>query len=184
MAHKRRSAPEICEPGEEWRPIPSYPGYFASSLGRIRGPQRSIIKPSIAHNGYLRMTVYLDGKQHYRAVSCLVCEAFNGPRPTPEHQAAHWDGRITNNAPGNLRWATPKENQEDRKRHGTRLFGEIHAMAKITDLQAEEIREAYRLNRVKSRVRMGLRKELAERFGLNPQTVQNIGNGRERTVTE
>ncbi len=114
---------------EEWHDIPSLPGYQASTLGRIRSAVRPLrdalgrryILPSklralsVAPNGYLRFNAR--GRQ--RTVHRAVLEAFVGPCPTPNHQAAHWDGDKTNCQLDNLRWATRAENAADKIRHGT-----------------------------------------------------------------
>ena len=54
-------------------------------------------------------------------VSRIVCEAVNGPPPTPQHEVAHNCGRghLGCCNPQHLRWATRAENQADRRIHGT-----------------------------------------------------------------
>jgi hypothetical protein len=78
-----------------------------------------------------------------RTVHQLVLEAFVGPKPSPKHQGAHWDGDLENNFVSNLRWATAKENIADKVRHGrvTRTSGEIDGMSKLTNDQVRKIRE-------------------------------------------
>ncbi len=75
-------------------------------------------------------------------VHALVCRAFNGPPPTPLHEVAHWDNNRANNVPSNLRWATKKENEADRIRHGTRLVGSALPWAVMTE---EDVRGILRL---------------------------------------
>ena len=41
-------------------------------------------------------------------VKDVVCEAFHGPRPTPEHRAQHLDRNPRNNQADNLRWNLPR----------------------------------------------------------------------------
>lgn len=128
---------------EEWRSIPSWPRYEASSFGRIRRAVPGynthagrILRPCRARGGYL--VVRLGGRTC--GVHRLVCEAFHGAAPTPRHQAAHDDGTRAHNVPANLRWATPKENIADRRRHGTLPIGENSYAARLTDLQVQLIR--------------------------------------------
>lgn len=117
---------------EIWRPIPGREGgYEVSSLGRVRsvdrtitrmtkrGPVRARLKgrvlaTSMANSGYL---VAMIGRAR-PYIHDLVLQAFIGQRPAG-HQAAHWDGDRRNNTPGNLRWATPSQNNLDKARHGT-----------------------------------------------------------------
>src|SRR5690606_21072092 len=115
---------------EEWKEIEGFPEYEVSSLGRVRSfwkrgckPQITdsprVLKPVDNGKGYLQVGLYLGGKVYKQLIHRLVCEAFHGEPPTPEHEVAHWDGDRSNNAVGNLRWATPAENMSDKKRHGT-----------------------------------------------------------------
>jgi len=128
---------------EEWRTIPSWPRYEASSLGRIRRAVDGyntkagrILRPSRMNGGYL--AVRLGGRTC--GIHRLVCEAFHGPAPSPRHQAAHNDGSRNNNVSPNVRWATPKENIADRRRHGTLPMGENSYAARLSDLQVQLIR--------------------------------------------
>jgi HNH endonuclease/NUMOD4 motif len=130
---------------EEWRIIPSFPDYEASSLGRVRrrtSMQSALgkfhthsgkILKAIVNNktGYWRLTpIGPDGRRRDVNVHRLICEAFHGPCP-PGMQCAHNDGSRTNNASDNLRWTTPSENQFDRIDHGTALAGTQIANSKL-----------------------------------------------------
>jgi NUMOD4 motif-containing protein/HNH endonuclease len=117
---------------EVWRPIPGYVGaYDVSNLGRVRSVDRVItrmtkrgpvparlrgrvLRTNRTRGGYL--TVTLGGRTVY--VHALVLSTFVGPRPAGK-QAAHWDGDRSNNRLGNLRWASPSENNLEKARHGT-----------------------------------------------------------------
>jgi transposase-like protein len=61
----------------------------------------------------------------------LVLAALLRPRPAG-YQAAHGDGNKLNNTAANLRWATPKENNADKLRHGTALLGTKNPMGRKT----------------------------------------------------
>jgi HNH endonuclease len=123
--------------GEEWRPT-RFDGYWISSLGRVRGRNKTILKPYITVAGY---AVVHCGKGNPRGVHALVCEAWHGPPPVPGMHAAHYSGNQLDNSPKNLRWATPLQNVgHDRLRHGTVPRGENHANAKLTQEKARAIR--------------------------------------------
>lgn len=95
----------------EWRDIPSFPGYQASSLGQIR---EYIQTPSVSAPGRIlniwrhtakdRDYVYVrdpHGDSKARPVHKLVAEAFHGPCP-PGFHVHHADGDRQNNWPSNL----------------------------------------------------------------------------------
>lgn len=106
---------------EEWRSVGSYPGYEASSTGRIRALRSGVlvIVPSrLMANGYRYVSIRQNGRRKTTTVHSLVTEAFHGPRPDGM-QVRHLDGTRTNNAPENLRWGTASENAYDSVRHGT-----------------------------------------------------------------
>lgn len=122
----------------EWRTVPSLPWLQASSDGKIRriirgqnGHALRELRGSISTAGY-RVTCTRSGNtlKHNIGFHVLVCEAFHGPRPSSEHEVAHWDGNPTNNRADNLRWATARENAADRARHGTQS-GSNHPAAKL-----------------------------------------------------
>ena len=73
------------------------------------------------------------GARNPKFVHALVLLAFVGPAPTTRHVGAHGDGIRHNNVLGNLRWATPQENEADKRRHGTAPLGMKHGRSKLSD---------------------------------------------------
>lgn len=113
--------------GEEWRPVPSFPNYLASSFGRVKhaSPGRGPIKHAVAPNGYRFVTVIdPDGRKRQPKVHTMVTEAFFGPRPVGI-ETNHIDFDKANNAPANLEYVTHLENI----RHSVRA-GRINANRK------------------------------------------------------
>jgi hypothetical protein len=113
---------------EAWRPIPGYPGYDASSLGRVRSRRqcrtgklmRVCVNPQ---SGYFQVGLRDDGgTQRHRPVHYFVTRAFFGPRPEGMI-VRHLDGTRTNNHLSNLMYGTYAENSADRLRHGTMPIG-------------------------------------------------------------
>ena len=138
----------------EWRVVPSYPWLEASYDGRIRRCIATLNKQMFIgrqfkgaknSSGYPAITTS-QGKivKSNLCVHVLVCEAFHGPRPTPLHEVAHYDGVRDHNAANNLRWVTQKENAADRTRHGRRLKRRNH-LAKLSEDEVIEIRYLKRL---------------------------------------
>lgn len=120
-------------PHEEWRPVLGYEGaYEVSSMGRVRSVDRLINhnyggkrkKPGRVlrlrknGNGYMRITLYVDGKERSHVVHRLVCEAFIGKRPDGK-EVNHINGVRDDNRAENLEWVTKSEN----KKHSIRVLG-------------------------------------------------------------
>lgn len=116
---------------ENWKQIPSEPGYEVSDLGRVRsvdrvvqakkGPRRcpgKELKPGLSSNGYLTVAC---GFRNSRLVHELLLEAFFGPRPFGMI-GFHRDDVRTDNTKDNLKWATPSSNNKNITRLGGRRF--------------------------------------------------------------
>lgn len=160
--------PPPSEPGEEWRSVPSYPGYYASTLGRVRS-EHTVLKSHPRKFGHLYVAPSVSGRQKPEGVHRMVCEAFHGPCP-PEQECRHLDGKPSNNLPGNLAWGTKIENQGDRALHGTGNAGERNGRAKLTDAQKEEIR---------CRISAGEKHRIvAAEFGIHTGHIPNIIHAR------
>lgn len=131
----------------EWRDIPGYQGYQASSMGGIRSVDRIVfrgdkpwhikgktLKPKRNHDGYMRLNV--GGK--LRFAHQLVLLAFVGESPDG-YQCCHNNGIPDDNRLENLRWDSPKANVSDRKTHGTYQYGARNPNAKLSEYQAAYI---------------------------------------------
>src|SRR5689334_19530796 len=93
---------------EHWKRISEFPTYYASSLGRIRGPLK-IRKAHINRCGYPQVHLSVNGKDAVRTVHSLVAVTFLGPLPKGK-KVNHKNGKKTDNRVENLEHMTPKEN--------------------------------------------------------------------------
>ena len=133
---------------EIWKDVIGFEGlYQVSNLGNVRSmPRKGVGKNHLcksAHTGqggYGRMVLIKDGKRHYKMVHAMVLESFLCLRPVGA-LARHLDGDRTNNSLTNLAWGTAKENQADRKVHGTASIGESHGQSILTDASVILMRE-------------------------------------------
>lgn len=122
---------------EEWRDAPGFPAYAVSNLGRIKrvapdGYGRMLgraMSQTTTKAGYRLCGLSHEGGRRTILVHRLVCSAFHGPPPSNKHQAAHNDGDRSNNRCDNLRWATPSQNEMDKRDHGTVREGAKHHSA-------------------------------------------------------
>lgn len=111
---------------EKWKFIAGTNEYAVSSIGRVMSfkPRKrgKILKYWTDKDGYnhVHLNIRSSGKRY--SIHQLVAKSFLGERPSTRHQVAHNDGNSSNNFYRNLRWATSKENQGDRLRHGTAMI--------------------------------------------------------------
>jgi hypothetical protein len=100
---------------EEWREIPGFPGYEASSEGRIKSTygaelcQNILIRGKKGPSTYLAVAITLNEKRTKLKVHKAVALAFLGPRPEGL-QVIHLDEDPTNNRSANLKYGTQSEN--------------------------------------------------------------------------
>lgn len=119
--------------------IPGFPKYKITRGGEvwsIRGKKFLIQK--VTMYGYREITLCKHGKKHSKKVHRLVLETFIGPCPKGM-QACHNNGVKQDNRLENLRWDTGKNNELDKVRHGTALFGEKRHNAKLTEQDVKMI---------------------------------------------
>ena len=111
---------------EVWKDIAGYEGvYKVSDKGNVRSVDRVdfrgrkrdgiTLKPRYDKDGYLRVTLYKNGKGKNKSVHRLVLETFV-PNLNNYPDANHRDEDKTNNELSNLEWCTRKQNVN----HGTR----------------------------------------------------------------
>lgn len=119
--------------------IPNYRGYFITRDGTVISTRRKnpIVMSQARNRSYLMVGLVDDaqGRQVMHYVHELILTTYVGPRPTPDHQCRHLNGKHHDNRLDNLAWGTPKENGQDRVRHGTQrnAYGESNAVAKLTE---------------------------------------------------
>lgn len=92
---------------------------------------------------------------------------------------AHNDGSRTNNHYKNLRWATPKENQADRRVHGTHLAGSNVPTSKLTEAQVAAIAADYQAQGIRYRGGKITMQNLADQYGVSLAQISRIVNGKQ-----
>lgn len=114
---------------EIWKDIPDFPGYQASTLGRVRSHNKvtssarfahrewkdRILKPKVSRKDKCsRLSLWKDGKCHDVLVHRIVADTFLGKMSDTKMTVNHKDGNRQNNCVENLEWMT----REDNIRHG------------------------------------------------------------------
>ena len=103
---------------EIWKNIDGFNGKFqVSSWGRIRNAETgNILKPYKNKKGYLKASLFYNGKCIKKRINRLVAIAFiENPCNLP--QVNHIDGNKENNSISNLEWVTDETN----RKHATKL---------------------------------------------------------------
>lgn len=122
----------------------------------------------VLSSGYRQFKlVDINGERRSYRANRLILEAFKGRAPTSEHQAAHENGVRLDNRVDNLNWKTWQENEEDKDRHGTILFGDSHPRAKISFSVADAMRSKYS-------GRHGDMRRLSREFGVSIDIVSRV----------
>ena len=165
---------------EVWKPVVGYEDrYHVSNLGRIKAlscrldtwfgtrarPER-IMKTRPDKAGYMKVCLQLNNAQKHTNVHVVVLKAFVG-EPMPGQEARHLNGVRSDCRLSNLAWGNRKENMQDQYLHGTRVAGEKHPRAKLTN----EL-----VSYIKTSPLLGV--ELAKELGLGNSTISRVRRGR------
>lgn len=166
-------------PGEEWRAVEGYEGYYeVSNQGRVRGLPREIMVKGRPHrlpgrervvhlrkDGYPQVVLTRDNKKRPFKVHVLVAAAFIGPRPEG-YDVNHRNADRADNRAGNLEYVTRSENNLHAMKLGRMsipgLKGEQHPHAKLT---ADSVRYIRAMKGVKTN------RELAAEFGVSQAVI-------------
>lgn len=164
-------------PDEVWYPIPGFPGYELSSDWRVRSFRKDgriqdswhLIRTCRLKNGYLKLTLQKDRRQHTVYLHHVISEIAFGPRQAGI-SVLHRDDDKLNNFPSNLGYGTQKVNVRDGYRNGRSPLGEARSVAKLNDEQVRDIR----LSAAKGESQ----RSIAARLGVCQQLVSGIVRGR------
>ncbi len=177
--------------GEEiWVDLREYKGdYQLSNFGRVRSKEKTYLQKNRFGTYSLRtypsriLSQFMTGGRNHNYCSIgltrldgkvlraayihrLVLETFVGPCP-PGMQCRHLDGNSQNNRLDNLCWGTPKEDAEDKRRHGTLLVGSKNHASKLSYEIAEEMRRLYATGDYKQ-------SDIASMFGVTQSAVSAV----------
>lgn len=172
---------------ENWKELKGHREiYEISDLGNVRTKTRNgargkivlghSLSQHINSTGYFRVSLNLDGRSKsyftHRLVAMLFVQKVEG-----KDCVNHIDGNKLNNRFDNLEWVTPSENQQHAFRtelkKPTLHYGEDSWFHKLTKEDVKYIRAAH-----KPWDKVFGSKPLAERFGVNQQTITDVVHGR------
>ena len=98
--------------------IKGYENYTIDRDGKIWSKKSDrFLKPIVANKGYLMVGLYKNGKKKTFGIYHLLALAFI-PNPENKLEVDHIDRNPSNNSLSNLKWATRKEQLENRGAYG------------------------------------------------------------------
>ena len=154
----------------EFRAIPGFDGYEASSDGHIwsnKYREKRRLSPGTKRNGYKHVNLSMGNKAKCYYVHRLVLLAFVGPPANSGMQACHGpDPDKGNNALCNLRWGTPLENTREKAAQGKQPYGAAAGGAKLTEEIVRKIRKMSKDGKHQ--------KDIAALYGIQQSTVSKI----------
>lgn len=90
---------------ERWKPIPRFPGYSVSDMGRIRNDNSDrILVQNENQSGLVFVGLMHEGRQKHRSVPKLVATSFVPHKFGPFDTPINLDGDRWNNRATNLVW--------------------------------------------------------------------------------
>jgi hypothetical protein len=129
---------------EEWKSInKEYEISNFGNLKRTKNGTTKLIKPEKLKKGYLRVSMYENGKRNRYLVHRLVAE-YLIPNPLNKKQVDHINNNTSDNRVENLRWVTPKENVQHSIEQGRFVTDKkIKALKgiKLTEERMNELRK-------------------------------------------
>jgi hypothetical protein len=147
---------------EDWRPVPSFPDYHVSNLGRVRSP-RKILRTCPRANGYLVVNL---GRKNHRRVHRIVMEAFHGPSLL---HVNHKNFDRQDNRLCNLEYTTQADNNRHMIYSGRRDAAYARSR-KVPDSEVATIRASKEPH-----------SELAARYGVSQSLISMIQRGLRRS---
>jgi hypothetical protein len=162
-------------PGEEWRAVVGYEGYYAvSNLGRLRRVASfpahytgQLVSGQDNGTGYLHVCLGRDGAKRYRYLHRLVAEAFIGPCPSGM-EVNHKDLNRQNCRLDNLEYLTKAQNVRHSVASQAEKWQQTGAVraGKSRKLTAGDVRTI--------RASTEAAVVLAKRFSVDPSTIRQI----------
>lgn len=135
------------------------------------------LKTRLDKDGYVIVTIYLDGKRYDKKMHRLVAEAFI-PNPKNKPEVNHKNGIKTKNSKRNLEWVTTFENLYHAWDTGLSSFdnreGENNAYSKHTNQTIRKVCKALESNKLTI-------KEISEKYGVSRATIEQILLGNQWT---
>ena len=165
---------------EIWKDVDGFPGYRVSNKGRVSGPRKSELKLVDGGQGYLKVTLSIEGRHVDKRVNRLVAQAFI-PNPNNHPLVMHLDNDRANNDVRNLAWGTHAENNHYCSvcgRHGDGLNDEVRERAYASRRSPVIAINCFTGEEIHFRSQHDAAREL----GVSQQHIWGVLNGHRRTT--
>lgn len=171
---------------EEWKDIEDYPNYQVSTFGNIKSKERytkqrngmslrkeRLLIPQKDHKGYLYVRLYNENGWKYFKVHILVAKTFI-PNFFNKPTVDHIDRNKENNNVDNLRWASYKEQQNNKDK--TKIIENMKILGKKPHKTRAEKVKQYDLenNFIKE---WSSSREASETLNISETAISNCVNG-------
>lgn len=147
---------------EIFKPIPGFPGYEVSNMGRVKsykGRSPRVLKLSTNEWGYRCISLFGDGKVMRKLVHRLVMLTFVGPCPEGM-EVCHGSGGPGDERLDNLRYDT----------HSANVLEASVKIRTLTDGQAREIRQRHTVGNISPR-------QLSEEYNVSKSMIREVLRG-------
>ena len=164
---------------EKLYPIPGFSKYCITKSGCVYSTHRKKLckRKTYIKVGYRAIDLYEKGREYKTYIHTLLLRTFKGNADRRKYCCRHLDGNRLNNDLNNIVWGTYKENQLDRRRHGTCNGGERHPNAKLTYDNVLEIKRLASIKKRKAGQAGSDYNQIAKNFNISPSTVGGIVRG-------
>lgn len=148
------------------------PNYIILSDGGIYNEKTGrYLSGSLNDNGYMRVTLHVDGKKINRYVHRLIAEAYL-PNPLPgQTEVNHKNLDRTDNRAENLEWNSPSENRQHSLRENPTQYNHLKKRVEQIDISTDKV----------IAVHNGI-KEASKLLNINSGTIVKVCKGHRKTA--
>ena len=148
-----------------WKDVVGFSGYKVNEYGEVKSFKRykegRLLKPYKDKDGYLCLSLRVDGKSKAQKLHQIVAKAFLDNKDN-NIQVNHKNGHKFDNSKNNLEWSSNLSNQRHTWNNDLKTI-------KLTNKDVLEIKELIKQGRKN--------KDIAPLYDVDPSTISNIRNG-------